>query len=183
MTARIVILNGAGSAGKSSIAKALQEITATPFLHFSMDRFCEMLPSAYWNHPDGFRFVGGTEAGKPSIAIETGPVGLRLMDGMRHAIAAVADCGNDLIVDDVLLGDEQGEYRRLLAPYTVHWVGVHCSLAVMEAREAARGDRLIGLARWQFPRVRAGRNYDLEIHTDDLPPLDCARLIRDRFGL
>lgn len=183
MTGRIVILNGVGSAGKSSIAKALQEITETPFLHVSMDVFCEMLPPGYFDHPDGFRFISGEEVGRPSVAIETGPVGARLMDGMRHAIAALAARGNDLIVDDVMLADEPSEYCRLLAPYQVYWVGILASLEVLEARERSRGDRLIGLARWQFNRVHAGRRYDLEIDTDRLSVVAAARMIKDRFGL
>lgn len=40
---RIIILNGAGSAGKSSIAKALQAITNEPFLHVAMDDFLDIL--------------------------------------------------------------------------------------------------------------------------------------------
>jgi chloramphenicol 3-O phosphotransferase len=183
LTARIVMLNGVGSAGKSSIAKALQEVTETPFLHVSMDVFCEMLPPGYFDHPEGFRFINGEESGEPSVAIETGPVGARLMDGMRHAIAALAERGNDLIVDDVMLGEEPIEYRRLLAPYRVHWVGILASLEVLEARERSRGDRLIGLARWQFNKVHAGRCYDLEIDTDTLSVMAGARMIKDRFGL
>ncbi|RUX39342.1 chloramphenicol phosphotransferase, partial [Mesorhizobium sp. M4A.F.Ca.ET.050.02.1.1] len=46
MTARIVPLNEVGSAGKSSIARALQATTAKPFLHVPMDAFLEMLPEA-----------------------------------------------------------------------------------------------------------------------------------------
>jgi chloramphenicol 3-O phosphotransferase len=46
-TARIVLLNGVGSVGKSSIAKALQAITSEPFLHVQMDAFLDMLPEAY----------------------------------------------------------------------------------------------------------------------------------------
>lgn len=183
MTARIVILNGVGSSGKSSIAKALQEITTTPFLHVSMDVFCEMLPPGYFDHPDGFRFITGMEDGRPSVAIETGSVGARLMDGMRHAIAALAERGNDLIVDDVMLGDEPAEYRRLLAPYRVHWVGIFASLDVLEERERSRGDRLIGLARWQYGRVHAGKSYDLEIDTGALSVVASARMIKNRFGL
>ncbi|MDY0872600.1 chloramphenicol phosphotransferase CPT family protein [Dongia rigui] len=183
MAARIVILNGVGSVGKTSIAKALQEITATPFLHVSMDVFCEMLPPAYFDHPDGMRFITEIADGKPSVAIHSGPVMARLMDGMRHAIAALAKSGNDLIVDDVMLGDTVDAYRKVLAPYRVHWVGVMASLAVLEAREQARGDRLIGLARWQFDRVHAGQRYDLEIDTNDITPAAAAALIKARFQL
>jgi chloramphenicol 3-O phosphotransferase len=54
--ARIIILNGVGSVGKSSIARALQKITAQPFLHVAMDAFLDMLPASYMDHPDGFLF-------------------------------------------------------------------------------------------------------------------------------
>ena len=62
-------------------------------------------------------------------------------------------------------------------------VGVLAPLDVLEAREAARGDRLIGLARWQVDRVHAGRRYDLEVDSAALTAAQCAERIRDRFGL
>jgi hypothetical protein len=55
-TARIVLLNGVGSAGKGSIAKALQSITAERFLHVEMDAFLQMLPESSFGHPDGLTF-------------------------------------------------------------------------------------------------------------------------------
>ena len=41
---QVIILNGIGSVGKSSMAKALQAITSKPFLHVAMDAFLDMLP-------------------------------------------------------------------------------------------------------------------------------------------
>lgn len=179
----IVILNGVGSVGKSSIAKALQAITTNPFLHVSMDMFCEMLPASYFDHPDGFVFETVEMDGKPAVVIRTGPVGERVLRGMRQAIAAMAAQGNDLIVDDVLLGDEKAEYRQLLAPYDVRWVGIRAPLDVLEERERQRGDRMIGLARWQFDRVHKDMAYDLEIDTAKATPAACAELIKREFGL
>ncbi len=54
---RVVILNGVGSVGKSTIAKALQEIAHDSFLHVPMDSFLEMLPAKY-AQPTGQRFTG-----------------------------------------------------------------------------------------------------------------------------
>ena len=54
--ATVILLNGVGSAGKSSIAKALQTITAEPFLHVAMDAFLDLMPARYWDHPDGVTF-------------------------------------------------------------------------------------------------------------------------------
>jgi chloramphenicol 3-O phosphotransferase len=183
MTAKIVLLNGVGSAGKSSIARALQTITAEPFLHVQMDAFLDMLPEALQNHADGFSFETMLDDGKPSVVIRSGPVGARTMRGMRHAIAAMAGQGNNLIVDDVIFNDEMAEYRELLSGFDLHLVGVMAPLAVLEAREAARGDRMPGLARWQYPRVHKDMNYDFEVDSSRLTPLECARRIQQEFRL
>lgn len=181
--ARIILLNGVGSAGKTSLARALQAVTAEPYLHIQMDAFIDMLPAHLQEHADGFSYVTEQVAGKPQVVITTGPVGARCLLGMRHAVAAMAGQGNNLIVDDVLMGDEQAEYDRLLAGFHVHWVGVFAPLDVLEARERDRGDRLIGLARWQFDRVHRGMRYDLEIDTSQLSPDEGARRIAAAFAV
>ncbi len=181
--ARILLLNGVGSAGKSALARALQTITAEPFLHVQMDSFLEMLPDALQDHPDGFSFESVMRGGQPEVIIETGPVGARALRGMRRAVAAMAAAGNNLIVDDVMLDDTAADYREVLTGFQVSWVGVFAPLAVLEARERQRGDRLIGLARWQFHRVHRGISYDLEVDSSSMTPMACARLVRDRLGL
>lgn len=181
---RVVLLNGVGSSGKTSIAKALQERAATPFLHVAMDAFIEMLPDRLQDHPDTFAYVPGAEGGLSSVSIATGPAGDRLLLGMRRAVAAMAAAGNDLIVDDVILGDDgMADYEALLAGFRLHRVGVLCPLDVLEQREHARGDRMIGLARWQFDRVHAGKAYDMTVDTATLSADECARRIAERFGL
>jgi chloramphenicol 3-O phosphotransferase len=182
-TARIVLLNGVGSAGKSSIARALQGILREPFLHVAMDAFLEMMPAALQDHPDGVAFETVHEEGRPLVVIRTGAIGERVFRGMRHAVAAMARQGNNLIVDDVMLDGVAAEYADLLSGFAVYWVGVVAPLDVLEARERQRGDRLIGLARWQYDRVHAGLTYDLEVDTSLLTPLECAERIRDKFQL
>ena len=62
---KIILLNGVGSVGKSSIAKALQTITTETFLHISMDAFMDMMPAACFEHPDGVKLrnhPGGRQA-------------------------------------------------------------------------------------------------------------------------
>jgi chloramphenicol 3-O phosphotransferase len=184
MNARIIILNGVGSVGKSSTAKALQAIASVPFLRVSMDSFFDMLPEGMTGHPEGVVFEATEHDGELLVVIKTGPVMERAMRGMRHAIAAMARQGNDLIVDDVMLGRGEGqEYRELLDPFELRFVGLFAPLDVLEARERERGDRLIGLARWQFDRVHNGLSYDLEIDTTIASPLECAHKIKTAFKL
>jgi chloramphenicol 3-O phosphotransferase len=182
-TARIVLLNGVGSAGKGSIAKALQTITTDPFLHVEMDAFLRMLPAACLGHPDGLTFETVQEDGKPVVIIRTGPVAERAFRGMRHAIAAMAAQGNNLIVDDVLLNGQMPEYVTLLSAFDLFLVGVFAPLDVLEARERQRGDRMIGLARWQYDRVHKGMKYDLKLDTSSATPMECANPIKQKFRL
>ena len=182
-TARIAFLNGVGSSGKGSIAKALQSITTERFLHIEMDAFIEMLPESSFGHPDGITFETVHEHGKPLVVITTGPVAERALRGMRHAIAAMAAQGNNLIVDEVMLGRTMADYADLLSAFETFWVGVFAPLDVLEARERHRGDRRIGLARWQYDRVHKDMTYDLEVDTGRATPMECASLIKQQFRL
>lgn len=183
LMARIIILNGVGSAGKSSIARALQDITAEPYLHVAMDAFLDMLPAGYWDHADGFTFTPVAERGGTALEIKTGSVAAKALRGMRRAVAALAAEGNNLIVDDVMLGPTWQDYQMLLAPFDVALIGVFAPLAVLEERERQRQDRMIGLARWQYDRVHQGMKYDLEIDTSSATPQACALKITQAFSL
>lgn len=186
MTATVIILNGVGSAGKSSIARALQGLARRPLLHVAMDSFLEMLPPGAWNSPEGIVFERLVdESGLPEVAIRSGPLVARALAGLRGAVAALAAEGNDLVVDEVLFGagPDVEDYRRRLAPFRVRWVAIRASLAVLEERERARGDREIGLARWQYERVHRGMTYDLTLDSGALGAEACAAAIRDAFDL
>lgn len=179
----IIILNGVGSAGKTSIARALQGMTARPFLLVQMDAFLDMLPEALWDHPDGIIFEPTASAGAPVTAVRTGPVAERLLRAMRRAVAAIAAEGCDLIVDDVLNAAVAADYRQLLIGFDLRIVAIHARLDVIEARERARGDRHIGLVRWQTGFLHRRMVYDLDVDSSDASPEECARAIVGAFGL
>jgi chloramphenicol 3-O phosphotransferase len=160
---RIIVLNGIGSVGKSSIARALQAMTIEPFLHVQLDTFIAMLPAAYQkHHSDGFTFETVHEDGKPLVVIRTGVVARRALQG---------------------IGSVRTHYGDLAAEHHVSFVGVFAPLDVLEARERLRGDRRIGLARWQYERVHKNDVYDLELDASRATPLECATIIKQRFQL
>ena len=116
MPAQVIILNGIGSAGKSSAAKELQKITKLPFLHVQGDSFLEMMPPRFFGDTDGIIFKQSTVDGFTSIEIQMGAAIIRLMTGFRHSVAALAAQGSNLIVDDVMLeAADQALYRQVLA--------------------------------------------------------------------
>ena len=150
--ALVIILNGTTSAGKTSLARAIQEAASRPFLHVQMDDFLNMQPGWLKDHADGFVFLPVEGVTPPEVSVETGPFGKRLMDGMRRSVAAMAEAGLDVIVDDVWMGEgEQQEYQRLLNNHKPVFVGVHAALEVAEAREVARGTGILGKRDGNFP--------------------------------
>jgi chloramphenicol 3-O phosphotransferase len=183
VTATVVLLNGVGSVGKGSVAKALQEVLREPYLHLAMDAFLDMLPPPYWDHDEGLRFLHRELDGQPAIEVTSGAVSERLLAGMRRAVRALAAAGNNIIVDEVAERTAIEDYQRLLAPFRLRTIGLFAPLAVLEDRERQRGDRMVGLVRWQMAHLHQGQRYDLEIDTGSATPAECAEQIRAVFGL
>jgi len=176
----IILLNGASSAGKTSILQALQGVMDTPYLNLGIDKFISTLPAAdqehlLWDEVLGYMTPAGP-LGRPS------PRGYQLISGMHHAIAALARAGNHVIVDHLLI--DPGwvyECAQLFCDLPLLLVGVRCPLALLEAREQARGDRSPGQARAHFVAVHTPGVYDLEVDTAYLSPLECALQIKHRL--
>lgn len=178
MSARVIVLNGAGSVGKSSTAKALQRLADESFLHVQGDAFLDMIPPQLWGRPEGIIFRQLEENDYPSIEIEMGLALNRLMEGMRAAVAALANAGSNCIVDDVMLSpSDQQSYVAECSNIPIQFVALHAPLEILEKRERDRGDRVIGLARWQYERVHRGIEYDFEIDTSASDASTIAKLI------
>lgn len=181
--ARIILLNGPGSVGKTSVAQALQACASGPLLHLSMDDFCAMLPDRSWADADFFRFVTRSGPDGRMTDVLTGPKGAALLAAMRVMVADLAGRGFGLVVDDVWLDGEPVEYAVLLHGHAVWRIGLAAALAVIEARERARGDRTPGLGRAQIERVHRGVRYDLLLDLSALTPDDAAGRIAALVGV
>jgi chloramphenicol 3-O phosphotransferase len=117
-------------------------------------------------------------------AITGGPILEAALRSMRAAVAAMADEGTDLVVDEVIWEPSVlADYRTRLVRHDFHVVGLHAPLEIIEQREQARGDRTPGLARWQYDKVHAGMAYDLELDTSLSAPEALAERIKQAFGL
>ncbi len=166
----IILLNGTSSAGKTTIAKSLQQIMNDPYLHVPVDSFGDMAP-------------GPDKLGEPGSRLWQS-VFNRLLSGFHHSIAALAAAGSNLIVDHVLVQGVEPqnwltECLDLLAPYTVYFIGVHCPREELRQRERARGDRSVGLAEFQLGRVHRHGVYDLEVDTSVSSAEQCALRIKE----
>lgn len=154
---RIVLLNGASSSGKSSLARELLEVFDEPWFHMPVDAFHAM------------------RARKDLPQPELDALFMRTRRGYHAAVAGMARAGNSVVADHVLsepwrLADIALQWRDL----DVIMVGVHCPLDELNRREGARGDRELGTAESQIHVVHAGVEYDCEIDTSARSARECA---------
>lgn len=154
---RIILLNGASSAGKSTLARALQAQLDVPFWHWSIDHL----------------IASGT---LPRDRLASGEFDWKAMrpaffDGFHRGLPVLAAAGNDLIVEHIV---ETAEWMRLLvallAPLDVFYVGVRCPLPELERRELERGDRRVGSARVDEASTHGFGEYDVEVDAASAPP-------------
>jgi chloramphenicol 3-O phosphotransferase len=159
MPGRVVIINGGSSSGKTTLARRLQSSLTTPWLLLGIDVFMWMLPSEMTVRPEGITVNDGV--------ITRGEEFLRLYDGFRAAIAALAHTGIDVLVDDVLLDPaaDRRQWSEALRDLDVCWVGVRCAPEIAIAREVERGDRPAGGAQQQALTVHDGMDYDVDVDT------------------
>lgn len=156
----VIVLNGASSSGKSSIARQLQLALPDSFLAFSVDTLVDALPPASETEQQGI------------VVADDGVVSVdqqfrRLEAGWYQGLAAIARNGVGVIIDEVFLGGARSQQRleSALSGLAVAWIGVRCDLQVAVAREAARCDRTPGMAESQATIVHQGVHYDLEVDT------------------
>jgi chloramphenicol 3-O phosphotransferase len=175
MPVRVIVLNGGSSAGKSSMARCLQSLLPDPWLTISGDDLLTAMPPAMLGSKDGIVFA-------PDGQITVGPGLEALAAAWSQGIAAMARAGAGIILDVVFLQGAvaQQHWRVVLGDLQVLWVGVKCDPVIAAAREAARGDRTLGMAALQAHRVHQGVVYDMQVDTSRTSPEDCARLIADR---
>jgi chloramphenicol 3-O phosphotransferase len=165
VSGRAIVLNGTSSSGKTSLGRALQDHLPDVWLLFGIDTLITALP---WR-------LYGTDEGHvihEDGSIDIGAVFLAEQQRWRHAVAAMVRAGSNVIIDEVLLrgADEQAEWQAVLDGLDVTWIGVHCDVDVAEARERARSDRAVSMARAQAANVHVGVTYDGEVDTTSTPP-------------
>lgn len=172
MPTQVIILNGGSSAGKSRLARCLQDVLAREWLTFGTDTLVDALPARLHSSAGGIGFGPGGE-------VATGDVFQRMDVAWAAGIAAIARTGPPVVVDEVFLGGpaSQARWRAALTGLDTLWVGVRCDPDVAAAREAARGDRVAGMARAQAAAVHRGVVYDLEVDTSHTDAAACARAI------
>ena len=168
----VIVLNGISSAGTSTLARAVQDRLARPYLVLGVDTLVDAMPPASSATEEGLIFHADGR-------VETGAGFTSLENAWYAGLAAIAARGVGLILDEVLLGGvrSQGRLSAALEGLHVLWVAVDCDVQVASAREATRADRTPGMAAAQAPLVHVGVRYDLRVDTTVHSPAACAEQV------
>lgn len=165
MSASLILVNGASSAGKSTLCRALRDALPLPFLHFSLDFFmfdAHVLPR--------------TPAGKVRDWAQIRP---HVFGGFNRCLPALLEAGNNLVVDYIIETPEMWQqFCTLLAGRDVFLVGIHCPVQELQRRERARGDRPSGDAARDALTVHTFTRYDLELTCTEQPSVNVSRVIQ-----
>lgn len=193
---KVVIMNGMSSAGKTSIAKALQHeaeksFGGQPWLSVGVDLMWDIVPRALIkniNNVDelfnGFaRYVGYDASSNPVTTIKFGKVAQKIANSFIKMTRQLVEDGLNIIVDDVLCDGATIEpHKQTFSKFNPVWVGVYCDKKIALERELLRSDRTPGLVRGQIDRVHKFiTTYDVVVDTSRDSMFDCARTILEHL--
>ncbi len=158
-TGQALFLAGPSSSGKSSVAKALQEVLSEPWVFLPADRVSSGYPKLR----------------KEFVTLE---LDRRLRYATMLATRSFLDAGLNVIA-------EQGLWDEWALPiaasvfshYRAFVVQLQCDVIVREAREAQREEIRQGFTRWQETNERWTFPCDLLVNTEHEPAEAVARTV------
>lgn len=165
---RVILLNGASSAGKSTLARTLHRLMEEDSMIFSMDDYLAMSRGRHENALDAVR-----ETGLPFI------------ESFHAAIAEAARKGALVIVDHVI-----GESSRWIRDLLNRLSGIPCALIKVDCREDIllerernRTDRTPdpAHAERQYGSIHQNFPHDFSIDTSEATPRECAQKLMEQL--
>ena len=166
----VVLMNGTSSSGKTSISIELLNQKEILFHHLSVDDFIKDFFKSKFSDIEPTREVDDQVVAQ----IMFDP----LISLYYSTIKLFSEMGLNVIVDTVIENDKWfNECLDVFSDQPILFVGVICSKEELIRREQTRGDRKIGLAASQFNKVYSIDEYDLEVNTEELKPIECAEKI------
>lgn len=182
--AKVVIINGGSSAGKTSMSLEFQEIMEEPYFLLGIDAFWFAMPPKEIDlervSPQYYQWCQEeTEYGLPYFRILPGPLLNESMLARYKAMAAYLERGLNIVADEVFWTREWLlESLRVFKPFDCYYVGIFCEDAELRRRELERGDRYLGWARGSQIYAHKDAVYDLKIDNTTKTSLECAQTLK-----
>ncbi len=154
-------MQGASSAGKSTLASALQVSLDECWWILEADDITRMTPTS-----DRTGWWEATPEERPHPSWDRDLRLSRWYAGYFGCLATIAKTGSNVIaVGGWLQTPELVQLANTLDGLDALCVGVYCPLEELERREITRGDRPSGYARSQVELVHTHAPYDAEVNT------------------
>lgn len=160
MSLKVILLNGASSSGKSTLAMSLQKYIKDnkkeEYMIISIDDFLSMTIDEPVYEDDVF---------------EISPL-------LCQKVLSILKDGYGVIIDHVITSERI--YKQLtetLKEYTLIKVQVTCPLKELEKREKKRKDRYAGSAKASYDYLYPRKEYDLTLNTLESSSKECSKKI------
>jgi chloramphenicol 3-O phosphotransferase len=172
MNPLLIVLNGASSAGKTQIARALLPMLPTPAIHTGLDDILE--------REKPFGVEGGSAFNKLQRTLRVIWFGmtdgrLQLFKKLHREAASHCQNRRSVIVETSLM-DQRAllDAAQCFAPIGGWLVGVKPPLEISEHWEQGRADRPPGHARRHYDLVHVHNTYDLLLDSSIMTPHEMA---------
>ena len=137
---KVIYINGASSSGKTTLAKRIQNSLASPIFYYSIDTLLETMPA--------------DELARLRESSRTKLINWDcLFAGYFRSAASLSEAGLDIILDCPLYDGRVALYNENIVRLEPVTILLTCPLEELRRRELNRGDRWVGLADFQAPRV------------------------------
>jgi chloramphenicol 3-O-phosphotransferase len=174
---KVIFLNGCAAAGKTLLAKEIQNLSEEKFLYVGIDALFGAIPKKLVGFDkqaeEGFRYVVDP---KTSVLTEirVSPYAGLVFSCLPKVVKLLADNGLNLIFDEcnfVKKSDTKpliDDYKTLFSGHGLYMVNVRIQdLETLEQREKSRGDRVMGMGRLFYQSEKKfSYNYDSIVYND-----------------
>src|SRR3954468_18746068 len=173
--AKIIFLNGCASAGKTTLAKEIQNLGEKKWLFVGIDAIFGAIPTKIVGFDkkaeEGFQYVIDPKTGVLA-EMKASPYAIQVFSCLPKVVKLLADNGLNVIFDECNFVKKSetefliNDYKTLFSNHKFLMVGVKCNLETLEKREKLRGDRVIGMAKIFYQAEKSFHYpYDLVVDT------------------
>ena len=184
--ANVIVLNGTSSAGKTTLAKAIQYVAETPYQILSFDQFRDGLPDRFrgLNSPDdttgaqGINVVAERLNGEIKTYIRFGDHLQQVMHAMHQSVLAFIESDQNVILDHFVNNAiTANNLMMVLANVNRILVQVTCEPDELLHREQSRPGRFPGTAETQRALMSDCLDYDLSVDSTHTDPISLANQV------
>jgi chloramphenicol 3-O phosphotransferase len=171
----LIVLNGASSSGKTTIAAAVRPLLGEQCVVTGFD---EILNRVQPFGRENGNFIHRLARPFRVVWFQFTDGRLKLLKRLHREVITHSKAGRSVIVDTALMDSRALlDAAECFAPLGGFFIGVKPPLEVSEQWEATRGDRRIGHARAHYDLIHAHGIYDLVLDPSQMSPKECAEAI------